>query len=47
MELARERYDFAAALAALEQLRRLGVEVRFVRRAPRRPDGRGGPHHAA
>jgi hypothetical protein len=46
LEMARERGRFQEAQHALDELRRLGVHVRFGR--PRNPRPRsGGPIHAA
>jgi len=47
LEIARERGEFLRAQHALDELRRLGVIVRFrPRRKPHRPR-RGGTDHAA
>lgn len=39
LEAAKNRNDFAAAAEAVRQLRRLGVEVRFLRRTSRPKKG--------
>jgi len=48
MESAKNRHDFIQAQQALEELRRLGVEITFHKPGkPPRRKRRGGPEHAA